>query len=106
MPQRRPAAIAIRFLLVHIAVGYVLASLLVLALFWADPGGVGHLLRREPSHPWPALLLWFFCGLTLSGVQMALAVMLEGRPPDDDGPGGGSREMDLELIPIPVARGR
>ena len=88
---RRPAFVVMRFALWHIAIGYGLASLLVAALFWADPGGVGTVLRRAPGHPWPAVLLWFFCGLTLSGVQLAVAVMQQDRPPDDDEPGGGSR---------------
>ncbi len=104
MPQRSPIAIAVHFAVRHVAIGFVLATLLLAALFWADPGGFASLLRREPSHPWPALLLWFFCGLTLSGVQLAVAIMLQDQPPDDDGPGGGSREFDL--VPVRVSADR
>src|SRR5690349_6655235 len=65
---------AVVFLGRHAAIGFGLATLLVAALFWADPGGVAQILRRAPEHPWPTLLLWFFCGLTLGGVQMGIAV--------------------------------
>ena len=71
-----------------------------LALFWADPGGIAQVLRRAPGHPWPTLLLWFFCGLTLGAVQIGIAVMLQDGPPDDDDRGGGRR--DYVLVPIPV----
>ncbi|MBK1661242.1 hypothetical protein [Paracraurococcus ruber] len=89
---------AVRFLLVHAAIGFGLATLLMAALFWANPGGVGQVLRRAPGHPWPSLLLWFFCGLTLGAVQIGIAVMLQDRPPDDDDRGGGRRG----LVPVRV----
>ncbi|TCZ50783.1 hypothetical protein [Roseicella aquatilis] len=102
----RPAQLppVVRLLVHHAAIGFGLATLFMVALFWADPGGVGGVLRRAPGHPWPALLLWFFCGLTLGGVQIAIAVMLQDRPPDDDDRGGGRREP--ALAPVPVAAGR
>jgi hypothetical protein len=93
--------VAVGFLLRHAAIGFGLATLLILALFWANPGGVADVLRRAQGHPWPALLLWFFCGLTLGGVQIGVAVMLEDRPPDDDC-GGGRREG----LPLPAAATR
>ncbi|MCB4823358.1 hypothetical protein [Roseicella aerolata] len=94
--------VAVAFLLRHAAIGFGLAALLILALFWANPGGVAEVLRRAPGHPWPALLLWFFCGLTLGAVQIGVAVMLEDRPPDDDERGGGRREP----VPVPVLAAR
>jgi hypothetical protein len=93
---------AVLFMLRHAAIGFGLATLLILALFWADPGGIAEVLRRAPGHPWPTLLLWFFCGLTLGSVQIGIAVMLEGGPPDDDDRGGGRREP--LLVPVTVAR--
>ena len=48
---------------------------------------------RLSSVALPALLLWFFCGLTFGSVQIGAAVMLLGS--DDDEPRGGTR--------IPVA---
>ena len=95
-----PLPPAFAFLCRHAAIGFGLATLLVAALFWADPGGIGSLLRRAQGQPWPTLLLWFFCGLTLGAVQIGIAVMLEGQPPDDDDQGGGWR--DRALVPIPV----
>lgn len=85
---------AVRFYLTHIAVGFGLSTLFMAGLLWADPGGVGTLLRRAAGHPWPILLLWFFCGLTMSGVQTAVAALLLAEPPrrdDDDDQGGGTR---------------
>jgi hypothetical protein len=99
-----PLPPAVVFLCRHAAIGFGLATLLVLALFWADPGGLAGVLRRGPGHPWPSLLLWFFCGLTLGAVQIGIAVMLEDRPPDDDDRGGGRR--DYVLVPIPVVANR
>lgn len=90
----------VAFLLRHGAVGFGLSTLLMAALLWADPGGVAGVLTRAPGHPWPILLLWFFCGLTLGAVQIAVAVMLQDGPPDDDHRGGGRREP--LLVPIPV----
>lgn len=102
-PARLPPAVA--FLIRHAVIGFGLATLLVAALHWADPGGVGGVLRRAPTHPWPTLLLWFFCGLTLGGVQMGIAVMLQDRPPDDDDDRGGGRR-EPALVPVPVTATR
>lgn len=81
----------LRFLLLHAVVGFTLATLFIIALLWADPGGVAQVLRRAPGHPWPVLLLWFFSGLTFGSVQIGVATMLlEERPeqPPQDPPGG------------------
>jgi hypothetical protein len=85
----RGLPVAVRFFLAHGLVGFGLATLLASALLWADPGGVGTVLRRAPGHPGPLLLLWFFLGLSLGAVQSAAAVMLLGYPePDPPEPGG------------------
>jgi hypothetical protein len=101
-PPKLPPAVG--FLCRHAAIGFGLATLLVVVLLWADPGGVAQVLQRAPEHPWPTLLLWFFCGLTLGGVQMGIAVMLQDGPPDDDDRGGGRRDHLLVPLRIPVAR--
>ena len=95
---------AVRFYLTHVGVGYGLATLFVAALLWADPGGLGQLLRGAPGHPGPLLLLWFFCGLTMGGVQTAVAaLLLEDRPKrDDDDDHGGTRAPALVPVPVPV----
>jgi hypothetical protein len=80
----------VRFLLAHAAVGFGLSTLGTVAIVYGDPAGLGTLLVRAPGHPGPLLLLWFFLGLTLGGVQMAVAVMLSGG--DDDDPGAGRRD--------------
>lgn len=93
-----PLPRAVRFYLTHIAVGFALARVFVAALLWADPGGLGHLLLTAAGSPWPVALLWFFCGLTMAGVQTAIAALLLAEPPDrddDDNHGGGT--------PVPIA---
>src|SRR3954452_4105998 len=97
-PPKLPPAV--EFMIRHAAIGFGLATLLVLALFWADPGGIAQVLQRAPGHPWPTVMLWFFCGLTLGAVQIGIAVMLQDGPPDDDDRGGGRH--DHLLVPIPV----
>jgi hypothetical protein len=97
-PPKLPTSIS--FLIRHAVIGFGLATLLVAALFWADPGGLAQVLQRAPEHPWPTLLLWFFSGLTLGAVQIGIAVMLQDGPPDDDDRGGGRH--DHLLVPIPV----
>jgi hypothetical protein len=64
------------FFLQHIAIGVALSALLMAAILWADPLGLGGLLLRSPEHPMPLLLLGFFCALTLSSVQLGVAIML------------------------------
>jgi hypothetical protein len=86
----RRLPVAVRFFVGHASVGLVLGTLLTAALLWADPGGVGTLLRRAEGHPGPLLLLWFFLSLSLGAVQTGVAVMLLGypepeRPPRDGG---------------------
>ena len=97
---------AIGFFCRHAAIGFGLATLLIAVLLRTDPGGLGELLLRSAGYPWPILLLWFFCGLTLGAVQIGIAVMLEDRPPDDDDRGGGRRDMILVPIPVRVSSGR
>lgn len=79
----------VRFLVTHAAVGFGLSTLATWMIVHVDIAGFGTLLLRAPGHPGPLLLLWFFMGLTLGGVQMAVAVMLSGG--DDDDPGSGRR---------------
>ena len=68
------------------------------ALVWGDPGGVGTVLRRAPGHPGPMLLLWFFLGLTLGGVQSAVAVMLLGYPDPPDPPDRGLGATETPVL--------
>jgi hypothetical protein len=65
-----------RFALAHIGIGVTLSALLMAAILWFDPMGLGHLLLRAPEHPLPLALLWFFCALTFASVQLGVAIML------------------------------
>ncbi|WP_298724784.1 hypothetical protein [uncultured Ferrovibrio sp.] len=67
----------LRFLLLHALIGFGLAALFVAVIFWADPFGFATVLRQSAGHPWPAILLWFFCGLTFSSIQMGANIMMQ-----------------------------
>ena len=95
----RQLPVAVRFFVLHGLVGFGLGTVMVAALLWADPGGVGTLLRRAEGHPGPLLLLWFFLCLTLGGVQTGAAVMLLGYPEPPPPPPGGLR---TNLDPLPA----
>lgn len=75
-----PWAEALRGLALHVAAGFGIATVFVLALLWTDPGGLAGLLLRAAGHPWPLALLWFFTGLTFGAVQVGIAVMQKGPP--------------------------
>ncbi|MBS7792034.1 hypothetical protein KTR66_18685 [Roseococcus sp. SDR] len=66
----------LRFYLWHVGIGMALSTVLMAAILWADPMGLGGLLVRSSEHPLPLLLLWFFCALTFSSVQLGVAIML------------------------------
>ncbi len=94
----------IRLVLLHGALGFGISALFVGLLLGTDTGGLATLLRGAETHPVPALLLWFFCGLTFGSVQIGTAVMLLAQ--DEAPPGGGSRApVALRLAPY-RARGR
>lgn len=88
----------VRFLILHGALGFLASAVLVGALLAADPGHARRLLLESAGHWWPALLLWFFAGLTFGSVQIGAAVMLLGH---DDTTGGGTRRR-AALRPVPV----
>jgi len=70
----------LRFYLSHIGIGMGLSALLMVAILWANPLDLGSLLLRSSEHPLPLLLLWFFCALTFSSVQLGVAIMLRFEP--------------------------
>lgn len=90
------------FLLRHAGLGFAVAAATVAAIILLDPGGLGALLSDTAHHPGPAVLLWFFLGLTFGSAQIAFAVMLlaEG---ETDGPRGGTPAR-LQPIPVRVRR--
>jgi len=76
----------LRFFLGNIGIGVGLAILLVAAIVWADPAGLGALLLSSSEHPLPLFLLGFFCALTFSAVQVSVAIMLRYEAPHDETP--------------------
>lgn len=96
----------VRLLILHGTIGFGIAALFMARFLVVDPGDARHLLLGSAGHWWPALVLWFFLGLTSGSVQMGVAVrLLADRPPP---PGGGHRAriLRLELVPIPITRSR
>lgn len=95
----------IRLMLAHAAIGFGISTLFVLALLWSDLGGLSTLMQRSDLWPGPALLLWFFSGLTFASVQMGAAIILIGSG-REDGTGGGHRQRRRaagpEPVPVPV----
>jgi hypothetical protein len=92
----------VRFLLCHAAVGFGLAAVFVGGFLLADPHGAGGVLLGAAGHWWPAVVLWFFVGLTFGSVQIGAATMLLGEPKDRPRRGGGTRVTGLVPLPIPV----
>ncbi|PWS38748.1 hypothetical protein DFH01_05695 [Falsiroseomonas bella] len=92
----------VRFFLCHAAVGFGLAAVFVGGFLLADPHGAGSVLLGAAGHWWPALVLWFFVGLTFGSVQIGAATMLLGERPDRPPRGGGTGVTDLVPVPIPV----
>ena len=99
-PWRR-LPMLVRFLLCHAAIGFGLAAVFVAALLLAAPGGAGRLLLTGAGHWWPALVLWFFVGLTFGSVQIGAATMLLDTAGDRPPPRGG-RGVPSGLVPIRV----
>lgn len=98
--------VAVRFFVLHWATGFLLGSILVGGLLWFNPGGIATLLARAGGHPWPTILLWFFCGLTFGGVHCGSAVIMMGVPEEPKPPQGGLRDQAPALVPVPVAARR
>lgn len=88
------------FLLRHAGTGFAVAAAVMAAIILLDPGGLGALLASTADHPGPAVLLWFFLGLTFGSAQIAFAVMLLAEA--EDGERGGGTPMRLQPIPVRV----
>lgn len=90
----------VTFLVCHAAVGFALAAIFVAAILLVDPQDVGTLLMTAAGHWWPAVVLWFFTGLTFGAVQIGAATMLleHAEPP---GPRHG-RSAPANLVPVPL----
>jgi len=55
---------------------YVVLAIFVGGFLLTDPHGAGGVLLGAAGHWWPALVLWFFVGLTFGSVQIGAATML------------------------------
>jgi hypothetical protein len=71
----------VRFLVLHGLLGFGIAAVFMAGLLHLDPGGAAGLLLRSAGHWWPALVLWFFLGLTFGSVQIGVATMLRADEP-------------------------
>jgi protein-S-isoprenylcysteine O-methyltransferase Ste14 len=83
-----------RLLAINLAIGAVLALLLVGGLLLLNPGGLRDLIMADRS-PLVALgLLLFGFIITLGSTAMGTAIMAMGDW-DEDGPGGGLRTQEV-----------
>lgn len=97
-PHRLPKLLS--FLLVHAAIGFIIAGFFVIALVWLDIGGFGSLVGRSGVAPLALGVLTAFLGLTFASVQMGAAIML--LPKDEtNGPGGGPGQP-AALVPVRI----
>lgn len=89
----------IRFMLHHAALGFIL-GLAVAATIVATDALHLRSLAQATDMGWLGLgVFCFLTGLTIGGLQIGFAVMLQGT--EEDGP-GGRRRVRLQLIPVPA----
>ncbi|MCB4823856.1 hypothetical protein [Roseicella aerolata] len=92
----------VRFLALHAAIGFGIATIFVTALLLADPGGVGALLHPARSGLLPVCLLWLFSGLTFGAAQFAIALGLASEAEPRGGRGSLSASPWAALRPVRV----
>lgn len=97
-PLRLPKLLS--FLLVHAAIGFLIAGAFVIALVWLDIGGFGSLVGRSGVAPLALGVLTAFLGLTFASVQMGAAIMLLPKE-EESGPGGGGPHP-ARLAPVRI----
>jgi hypothetical protein len=98
----RRLPILVRFLVCHGSLGFGVAAVFVGALLWFDPQDAGTLLLTAAGHWWPALVLWFFTGLTFGSVQIGVATMLlaQADTPPRRGTGAPATLAPTLLAPV------
>ena len=95
---------AVRVMLWHAAIGFIVGAVFVGGLIVLDGGGIGTLLWRVGGFQAIALL-WFFSGLTFGSALMGCAVMSLGE--GGEGPVSGLRTPSvLRPSALRVARPR
>ncbi|HYF06394.1 MAG TPA: hypothetical protein VD970_02155, partial [Acetobacteraceae bacterium] len=87
MRRLRSLPIAVRFVLTHGAIGFLVGGVFVAALLLLGDGGFGRLLWQVGGVPAVAML-WFFSGLTFGSALIGGAVMMMGQE-DEAGPRRG-----------------
>jgi hypothetical protein len=87
-----------RLMLLHGAIGYLLAAVAVAGLLWFDHARLLTMMRADSSWPLPPLLLWLALGSGFGGVQVAVAVMALGEREAKPRGGGGGRLMPLRAM--------
>jgi hypothetical protein len=86
----------LRLLAINLAVGAIVAALMLGGLIALDPGGLRHLLLADASPGLALGLLTFGFVVTFASVAMGSAIMALGRR---DGQGGGRRLGFLRAAP-------
>lgn len=94
---------AVRIMLLHGVVGFLVAAVFVGGLLVLNSGGFGALLWRVGG-PGAITLLWFFSGLTFGSALMGGAIMSLGTDAEGPAPGRGLPVL-LRPRPLGVAPG-
>jgi hypothetical protein len=90
-----------RLLAINLAIGIMVAALLVGGLLLLDPGGLRHLIFADRSPAVAIGLLLFGFIVTFGSAAMGSAIMATGRC-EDDGPRGPGKLVKQEV----AAKGR
>ena len=90
----------VRLYIRSVALGFLISAAFTAGLVWWDVAGVGHLILGSDIGLVAAAMLVVFNGIVFSAVQFAFKVMAMA---EDDGPRGGHRARNQQLVPIPVA---
>lgn len=94
-----------RLLAINLAIGAMLAALVVGGLLALDPGGLRHLIFADRSPATALGLLLFGFVVTFGSTAMGTAIMAVGRPPAADEPPRGPLHPVTQLSPVAVQKG-
>lgn len=81
-------------------VGFALAAVMVGLGLWFNVAQITHAVAQSDNGVLAVLVLWALVGLIFSAVQFGLSAMDVTDDEDDDGPGGGLRQYQLQPIPV------
>ncbi|SOC45153.1 hypothetical protein SAMN05892877_11427 [Rhizobium subbaraonis] len=91
----------VRFLGVHVLIGFSIATALVFLLVMLDVAGLRTLAKASASGPMTIACLALVLGLTFASVQMGFAIMLLGRQAKSD---RGLKDRSVKAVIVDPVR--